>query len=150
MKKIYTLISIKNQKEKLDKLMKTKSLDDLPSEYKGKYPTYERHKGLYPKQFKKDMDELIRLYDPIINEDETDVTDKEWDPLESFLKQYGGDDAEYPFDYKQNGKYFLTNSFMDRAIKTFNSLKSDIDDGHIDADTIDGFNSVKENAETFD
>lgn len=135
----------KNAKKALEKLMKIDNTEDLPKKFKDKYPTYEIINGLYPNQFKKDVKELLTLYEPIINGIQTNVNNKEWLPLEDFLNKYKGDSISYPVDYKQNGKHYLINNRMQDAIKTFSDLKTGINTGHITQEITDDFNFITEN-----
>jgi len=139
----------KEAKESLGELMKVNKVEDLPEEFKDKYPTYEVVGGMFPQQFEKDANELVELYEPIINGIQSDVTDKEWYPLEDFLKQYRGDYEIHPTDYEQEGKHYLINSVMRDVIRTFSDLESDIDQGSTSPETRDDFNSTKEDLDSF-
>ncbi|MBT2215848.1 hypothetical protein KK120_08800 [Virgibacillus dakarensis] len=140
----------KKAKETLEELTKIDSIEDLPKEFKNKYPTYEVVEEVYPEQFKKDIKNLLNVYEPIVDGTKSKVNNKEWDPLIDFLNQYKGDAISYPIDYKQNGDHYLINDSMRDAIETFSDLKLGIDAGHIMQSTIDELISIKETFETLD
>ncbi|WP_368900589.1 hypothetical protein [Oceanobacillus oncorhynchi] len=134
--------------EELEELMKVKKVEDLPEEYKDKYPTYEITNSVYPAQFESDAKEVLDLYEPIINGTQDSVNDKEWYPLVDFLDQYQEDES-YNTEYEQDGKHYLVDGMMKDVIETFNDIKTGVDEGHIPAYTIDDFNSIKEDLELF-
>lgn len=139
----------KEAEETLDELMEIKSLNRLPEEFKDAYHTYEVFNGIYPEQFEQDANELLELYDPIVNGSQVDVNEKEWHLLLDFINQYKGD-AEYStYDYEQDGKHYLVNSFMQRIIDVFYDLKTDIEGGTLMSETISDFNYMKEDMEMF-
>lgn len=139
----------KEAKNALDELMSIKNIENLPNEFKDKYPTYEKINGIYPEQFEKDIRELLEFYEPIINGSQTDVNDEEWELLEKFLIQYKGDQDIVLTDYKQEGKYYIINSSMEDVIKAFDSIRYDIDEGYLQDDSVEKFNTVKEDIDLF-
>lgn len=137
-------------KEQLDKLLKVKNIEKLPEEYKGKRPTYEKTKGVYPKQFEEDMNEFIATFDPIVNGDKVDVNAEDSKILEKIFNAYnmeGMDRTGVPNEYKQDDKYYLVNASMSEGIRVVRSLIADVAEGTIGEDTVEEFNNFKENIE---
>lgn len=131
-------------KEDFEDLIKIKKIENLPDDLVNEYPTYEIVNGIYPEQFEEDAKRLIRLYDPIVNGEETVVEDEEWSALLTFLHQYKGDQDISLTDYEQDEKYYLVNSFMRKAIDAFDELKININKSAIEETTMDDFNAVAE------
>lgn len=136
-------------KETLNEIMKIKNINKLPEEYKGKFPTYEIIKGLYPDVFLVDTKKIIDMFNSLINGSRTTVREEDMQELDEYLEQYMADAISYPTEYEQDEKHYLVNRAMRDAINMFNELKSDINDGGLRNSTITEFNYVKEDVELF-
>ena len=138
-----TLASEKNEYEiSKKKLNKYLSAEKVPEEIKGEYPTYELLQDkIFPDQFRSDVNNLLELYDPVINGTESNIGNDRYNPLTSFLDKYKGE------GYELDGKYYYITSNMYDVIFMFDDLKIEIDSGHIMESTINDFNTTKETME---
>lgn len=144
----YTLYG--DSEDNLRELLEIKNIEKLPEKYKGKYPTYERIKGLYPKKFKEDLSRLVEKFELIINGSQTDIGTDELEALGVFFDEYDVKKDYIPTDYKQEGKYYLVNSQMKKAMELSQVLLDDINEEIISGETTDKFNKVKRDLELLD
>jgi len=115
---------------------------NIPDDIKDKYPTYEvLDDKVFPDNFKKAVNGLIKTFDPIVNGDETDVNSSQYEGLEYFVDMYKGEGYEFM------DKHYYINSNMNDIIWMFDDLKIEIDSGHIMESTINDFNTTKETME---
>lgn len=132
-----TLASEKDEYTKSkDKIKDYLSSNEIPEDLEDEYPTYELVDST-PEVFEKDKTKLFNLLEPIVNGDETTVTEVEYVPLVDFTEKYSGEGFEH------KGKHYFIDGGMQIFVDLFNELKQEIDDGNISAETIEDFNFWK-------
>lgn len=109
---------------------------EIPGDLKGKYPTYEIYQGVHP-QIKEDAEDVIMVFDEIVNGESADINTTAMYELNSFIKTY--ENLSFEID---DQKYLLNDESMN-VYYPLEELKDDVEEGRLSPYTIELFNDVK-------
>ena len=126
---IYTFI-----KKNVDENLKA---TEIPPEIIGQSPTYEAYLGIHP-QLKEDANEIINIFDPIVNGTTENIGKLSKDKLDIFISTYE------KMDFEIEGKHYLVNDEGFDVLYTFMELKKAIENDEIPSTVQVLFNQTKE------
>lgn len=109
---------------------------EIPEALKGQYPTYEVYQGVHP-QIKEDTEDVIMVFDEIVNGESTDIDTTAMYELNSFIKKYEN------LSFEIDGKKYLLNDESWNVYYPFRELRDDVEKGSLSTHTAELFNDVK-------
>ncbi|MEK4085004.1 hypothetical protein [Psychrobacillus sp. FSL K6-1415] len=110
---------------------------EIPAEIKGQYPTYESYSGIHP-QFKEEANEIIDVFNPIVNGTVDNIDQSSLDILDIFVSKY----QEMSFQIEE--KHYLLNDESWDVLYTFVELKKAIENDALESPVKVLFNNTKE------